>query len=254
MITVAGTCENHDYKIEVTATKITTADLVHKAAQRTSWNKVKDNINLDKWYRSEHSPIRTQEFWIDLIGLPHFVHTHFVRHHVGIQPFVKTGREDRGMIGEQTRWTSGEMSFMINAQALINMARLRLCTQAHVVTRQIFQAIKDEIAVVDPHLAKYMVRECVYRNGYCKEFKPCGFLHTEEALTEIGNYIDPSRTLNMTPAKENVAALDSEKKCSACSSLVMGLENKCYCGKHGFQITTDIENCVHFQPNKNINR
>lgn len=192
MIVVEGNCEGHDYHVEVSVKKITDAELIHAAAQRTAWGKVGETVDLYRWYRSGHSPIRTQEFWVDLIGLPHFVHTHYVRHHVGIQPFVKTGREDRGMKGEQTRWTPGEMSLMVNAQALINMSRQRLCTQAHVVTRFVHEAIRNEVLSCDPNLAHHMVKECVYR-GFCPEFRSCYYVDKPEFVTALADYRKPRR-------------------------------------------------------------
>lgn len=170
--------DNHPVDISVFVIKYTFEELLFRAANKTSHRQIKKMKSAD-FYRSQHSPIRTQMFWVDLSGIPNFVHTHFVRHTVGVTHFVKTGREDRGMKQEQNRWTPNEMGIWLNAETLINMSRKRLCNQAHPVTVKTMKMIKKCIAEVDPSLAKYMVRECVYRNGYCPEFKSCGFRNHE---------------------------------------------------------------------------
>lgn len=65
-------------------------------------------------------------------------------------------------------------AMLLNAQALINMARKRLCHKAHPETRLLMEHIKDCMKPVDPDLARYMVPECVYRGDVCHELRPCG--------------------------------------------------------------------------------
>jgi thymidylate synthase ThyX len=63
---------------------------------------------------------------------------------------------------------------LVNAQALINMARKRLCGKAHIETQKVMTAIKKEIAKVDADLAEFMVTDCEYRHG-CHELRTCGY-------------------------------------------------------------------------------
>jgi len=119
-------------------------------------------------YLSEHSPIRAMLFWIEIDGISNRVHTHLVRHHVGVQHWVRTQRPDRGG-KEGTR----DITMYINAQGLIDMAKVRLCFKAHKDTRAVMLGIRDALRKVDPALASVMVPKCVYRNGLCGEFKPC---------------------------------------------------------------------------------
>ena len=56
-----------------------------------------------------------------------------------------------------------EMELEANTQALINMSRKRLCTQASPETREVMQAMKDEVSKRDKFVAEVMVKECVYR-------------------------------------------------------------------------------------------
>ena len=129
----------------------------------------------DKIIRAEHSPIRLVEFDIWIEDIPAFVAAHFVRHHQGIEKFQCTNREDRREVNpeEINRLTPVNLMLSCNVQALINISRKRLCKCAHAETIKVWQAVKDAIAEIDPIVAKYMVRECVYR-GFCPEEKSCG--------------------------------------------------------------------------------
>lgn len=144
---------------------------MNKAAAFTSGKDV--NIsNKEKWYLSEHSPIRTQMFWIEMFDIPTFVSVHLVRHKIGVEHFVRSNRVDRGGNSEANRNTSINHAMLINAQALITMSRKRLCKKASAETREVFVAIKDIIGNIDNDLHKCMVPECQYR-GRCTELKSC---------------------------------------------------------------------------------
>lgn len=147
------------------------------------------NMTLNKIYSCEHSPVRTQRFMVRMYDIPTFVSVHFVRHDVGLDHFsktdpkddtvhfVKSNREDRnGGNKEVGRWEPVNHMIDCNAQALINMARKRLCSKAHNETIKVMRMIREEVRKVDPDLAKYMVRECEYRNG-CHELKSCGWFN-----------------------------------------------------------------------------
>lgn len=86
------------------------------------------------------------------------------------------------------RYTPVNLGLLVNAQSLIDMAKLRLCLQAAKETRIVFQALKDEIRKVDPDLADMMVRKCVYRGGLCGEARCCGFNKTAEFTNEMRSY------------------------------------------------------------------
>ena len=200
------------YDYQVSVRKLTDEDLARSACEMTFNGTSKQT--LDSIYRSEHSPARTQLFWVTCTNIPLFVSTHLLRHHVGSVPFQLTCRQDRkggnprlrdliknilehsetitdttelksyltkelDWIANNTdRYTPVNLGLMVNAQSLIDMAKLRVCLQASTETREIFASIKKAITTVDPALAKYMVRKCVYRNGLCGESKCCGFIHT----------------------------------------------------------------------------
>ena len=81
------------------------------------------------------------------------------------------------------------MELEANAQALINMSRKRLCNQASPETREVMEAIKEEVSKKDPFVARVMVKECVYR-GFCPEMQPCGYDKTDSFKKEVKNYRD----------------------------------------------------------------
>lgn len=154
----------------ISVEKLTSPELVKRACS-TTINK-DSNISLDKIYQCMHSPMRTQIFYVSMTNIPTFVATHLVRH-VTIVPFVKSNREDRG--GENAdRNTPVDMDFIANAEALINVARKRLCRKASKETTEVIEQLKIQMQRVDYDLAFRMVPNCIeHRN--CKE-KTCGFL------------------------------------------------------------------------------
>ena len=142
-----------------------------------------------KLIRAEHSPIRKLKFSWRWKDLPYWVSVHFVRHKIGIEHFVKTQRSDRTGVDRSELPQGAFVTHECEAdgQALINISRKRLCSCASPETRAAWQLVKDEVARVEPELAKCMVRECVYR-GWCPEMFGCGFDKTEKFREELAEY------------------------------------------------------------------
>lgn len=162
--------------MRISVEKLTNVDLARRACQFTTHSHADSMISLGKLYRCEHSPMRTQMFWVEMRVIPNFVSVHFVRHKIGVEHYVQTMRDDRGADTIANRLTPTNHSMLINAAALISMARKRLCMKAHSETRNIMEAIREAVAEVDRDLADYMVPECEYRGCVCHELKPCGRL------------------------------------------------------------------------------
>lgn len=216
----------------VSVKKLTDKELMREACETTFLGE--SHITLNTIYKSEHSPVRTQLFWVKFSNIPLFISTHLLRHHVGSVPYQLTCRDDRPggnpglptkvdeivndlkhlsahmpMLGvkgviesldevatkiewlkdNSDRYTPVNLGLLVNAQSLIDMAKLRLCNCAHKETIVVFQALKNEIAKIDPDLAVYMVRKCVYRNGLCGEPRCCGFNHTPAFAAELKEYV-----------------------------------------------------------------
>lgn len=160
--------------MQVTIKKLTDKNLSDLACSYTVHKQVAPNLKT--LYECEHSPIRTRIFAIELFGIPLEVRDHLTRHKVGIEFFCRSHRDDRGggEAANVTYETLTDMLIVANAQAIINLARKRLCGKAHYKTREVMQLIKLEMAEVDKELCDKMVPECYYRN-HCPEKKPCGF-------------------------------------------------------------------------------
>lgn len=219
----------------VSVRKLTDVELLREACASTFIGE--SHASLSQLYKAEHSPVRTQLFWITLKNIPLFVSTHLLRHHVGSVPFQLTCRDDRNggnpglpakiddvvnriksllsdwqkggaitaphiqeenAIVEELEWlknnadrqTPVNLSLCINAQSLIDIAKLRLCSGcAAAETVIVFREIKYQIAQIDPELAAMMVRKCVYRNGLCGEMRCCGFNSTPAFDTELKEYV-----------------------------------------------------------------
>jgi len=151
-----------------TSTKLPTAEWKHKILE------------------AGHSPIR--ELWFGIkMQIPYFVSVHFVRHHIGVNHYVQTQRNDRQGNYDRTKApqdTTVSHIMSINAQELIFMSHKRLCSQASVETRTVMKEICRQVEELCPEFIGLLVPECVYRNGKCTEFYPCG---AAENLLKINN-------------------------------------------------------------------
>lgn len=159
-------------KIELV--KYTDVNLAREACEFTMHNPQSSKMSLEKLYQCEHSPMRTQMFFVKMYDIPNFVSVHFVRHKIGVEHFVQTNRLDRGADDIANRLTPTNHAMWCNAQSLICMARKRLCYKASKETRDVMLAICEAVADVDYGLYEKMVPECVYRGMICHEMKMCG--------------------------------------------------------------------------------
>ncbi len=160
----------HSWSMKITVEKLTDSSIMRRACECTTDKESKASLN--RMYDCEHSPIRTQVFWVEMKDIPTFVSVHLARHKIGVEHFVKSNRLDRGWLASADRYTPVRHGMFIDAQALINMSRKRLCKQASEETQDVMLKIKIAVAEIDPALAKYMVPECVYR-GKCHELRSC---------------------------------------------------------------------------------
>lgn len=128
-----------------------------------------------KLLSAEHSPAR--ELWFGIkMQIPYFVSVHFVRHHIGVNHYVQSQRNDRQTKYDRNKAPQDAMVshiMSINAQELIFMAHKRLCRQASEETREVMQEICRQIEKLNPEFKGLLVPNCVYRNGKCTEFYPC---------------------------------------------------------------------------------
>lgn len=203
--------------IDIKINKITDENIMREACEMTFLGKSK--MTLGRMAMCEHSPLRTQMYWIRLYDIPLFCSTQLLRHHVGSQPFQLSCRSDRKggnvhfkerinkvvelLNDDEKEWAISELEWLrdnadrytkvnlglcLNAAALISIARDRLCHDASAETREIFKAIKAKIAEIEPELAPFLVPKCVYRGGICPSLSPCGYNKSEKGKQEIENY------------------------------------------------------------------
>lgn len=162
--------------MRVVVKKLTSIETARRACEFTINGEAKSNISLTKLCKMEHSPLRTMMYQIEMIGIPSFVSTHLVRHKIGVEHYVMSNRTDRGGEGNDkvTRNSPVDHMMVVNAAALINIAKKRLCQHSSYETRKVMNLIKEEMNIVEPELASFLVPDCVYRHGACPEHKPCG--------------------------------------------------------------------------------
>lgn len=154
--------------MHVTAIKLTDETLMRTACDFTRDPEAPPSrMTLEKIYQCEHSPMRTQLFWIEMYQIPTFVSVHLVRHNVGVTHYVQSKRDQLA-----DRNTPINHAMIINAQALVNMSRKRLCRKSADETRHVWETVKNEIEKIDSALSEVMVAECIYR-GECNELINC---------------------------------------------------------------------------------
>lgn len=91
----------------------------------------------DEWkkklIKAEHSPLR--ELWFGIrMTVPYYVSTHFVRHHIGVNHYIQTQRNDRQNNYDRSLAPQGTLVshiMSVNAQELVFM-----CTRDY-ATKQI---------------------------------------------------------------------------------------------------------------------
>ncbi len=129
-----------------------------------------------KILEARHSPIRYLHFSFLLEDIPSWVSVHLVRHHVGVQPYVKSQRNDRQSDYDRTKAPQDAPVTMIldvNGEALLTLANKRLCKQASEETREVVKMMCNEVTKVRKEFAPFLVPMCVYHGGRCHEMKPC---------------------------------------------------------------------------------
>ena len=144
--------------------------------------KVSEKDATDAWkvklLMAEHSPIR--ELWFGIkMEIPYYVSVHLVRHHIGVNHYVQTQRDDRTNDttprAEKPQGAMVSHIMSINAQELLFLAHKRLCNQASPETREVVKEICRQVIEVNPEFKDLLVPLCAYRGGLCTEFNPCGY-------------------------------------------------------------------------------
>lgn len=132
--------------------------------------------------QARHSPIRYLQFSF-LIECPYWVSVHLCRHHVGVQPYVKSQRNDRQDQYDRNKAPQDAPVTMIldlNAEALITLANKRLCRQASFETRGLVGLMCGEVLDHCPEFVHELLPMCERNGGICYEMEPCGRCRSAE--------------------------------------------------------------------------
>lgn len=156
-----------------------------------------DSTYKTKLLHSEHSPIRDLKFTWEWTNLPFWVSVHFVRHKIGVEHYISTSRPDRNKdIASQYKTRNdvpqgNPVNHIVtaNAQAIMNISKLRLCNCASFETRFAWNLLLYNLKPYEPELVNLCVPTCIYRNGICHEYFPCGFNKTSEFKIRLEEYL-----------------------------------------------------------------
>lgn len=146
-----------------------------------------------KWKKNillaEHSPIRKLQVSVKCYDVKSWVATHMARHHLGCEKYIQTQRTDRTGINrdELPQGALVTLEMDLNAQAIINISRKRLCMQASPETRELWKLILEEVKKELPELYEVCVPECVYR-GFCPELYSCRYCDSKDFKERLEAY------------------------------------------------------------------
>lgn len=130
-----------------------------------------------KMLRCRHSPIRFLSFSFLIKDIPYWLHVEFVRHHVGIQFYVKSSRDDRANNdiprSQKPQGSLVNMIVDVNADALMTIMAKRLCGSATKEMQELMIMIRREVLKTNPEFRDFLVPACMHTKG-CNEFYPCG--------------------------------------------------------------------------------
>ena len=156
---------------QVSIRPLTDIELARRACEATVDREFTSSITIERLAKMEHSPLRCLLYWVELVGIPTQVSVHLVRHNQGVDHFVSSKRSDRRTDKSEVvdRDTPVTHCMLINAQALVNMGRKRLCPASAKETVKVYRYLRKEMLKVEPEFGVFLVPECVYRGGICPE-------------------------------------------------------------------------------------
>jgi len=124
---------------------------------------------------AEHSPLRHSLITAEFKDIPYYVSTHLVRHHMGVEKYVGTSREDRTGVDRTKRRQTDPVTMRMdfNIQSLINISRKRLCTQADKQTILAWTMLLESIREYDENIYWACVPEGIRSCGCTEGFGKC---------------------------------------------------------------------------------
>jgi len=153
-----------------------------KALAMATVGKEWDGEVTEEWkcrmLRAGHSPVRTLMFTVRM-EVPYWVSVHLCRHKHGVEHYVRTQRNDRQDRYDRAEAPQGALVTHVmdlNAQALVQIARMRLCGQAAPETREAVRDVCRAVIATNPEFKPLLRPKCLSEGGtgWCNEFRPCG--------------------------------------------------------------------------------
>lgn len=129
-----------------------------------------------KILRARHSPIRELRFVFRIEGIPSWVATHLARHHVGVQPYIQSQRNDRQSKYDRNAARQDapvNMIISFNGESIQTFANKRLCGTTAEETRAVARQMCRLVLSYEPAYTGLLVPNCVRQGGICHEMKPC---------------------------------------------------------------------------------
>ena len=141
-----------------------------------SSNKIPDMEWRQKILKCRHSPIRYLQFSFYISDMPYWLHVELARHHVGMEKYVKSQRDDRCNNevprGKKPQDAPVNMIVDLNAESLMTLMNKRLCGCATKEMQELVLMIRKEVIKTNPEFTQFMVPMCLYLNK-CNEFSSC---------------------------------------------------------------------------------
>ena len=182
--------------------RITDWDEVYDSALFTQRKETNGKSPTAKWKLktcyAQHSILRDLMFTIKIYDLESFVIGHLVRHKKEtVNPYVSTLREDlTGIKGcDINRLTPNNLKLTLNARAIIDISRQRICNKASLETRQIWAKVLEELKKIEPELYSVCVSQCIH-SGFCTEYKTCGYDESIDFDKKRQMYVNSCVALN----------------------------------------------------------
>ncbi len=157
---------------------------------------VRSKVGVEWWQRSKRTDRGGASFQNECDALTDTLETQIENIEDSSFPYIREAvldniRDSVEIIKELPerfdRYAPTDLMCMINAEAIINMSRKRLCTKASKETREIWQKVCELIEECDPDLYPHLVKPCV-ATGVCREHKSCGYIKTMAFSREREEY------------------------------------------------------------------
>lgn len=129
-----------------------------------------------KMLRCRHSPIRYLTFSFFLKDVPYWLSTELSRHHIGVEKYIKSQRDDRNSDdiprSDKPQGSFVNMIIDFNGESICTVMNKRLCGCATREMQQLMLMIRKKVLETNPEFEDFLVPMCIYTTK-CREFSSC---------------------------------------------------------------------------------